>query len=148
MPWESEIFAGTKPDVTCDGEQSRHRLCIVRSELRPEKVASVWPDDGPSQPDSITVEDNRRSDQDAVEVFEYANSITPAYRIKVGRQVPRLGFVGIRPSEEKKKTGEQVRQSQQAYERGVQESETFGDDAEVCHSRSVDVRWESRVGQQ
>ena len=35
-----------------------------------------------------------------------------------------------------KKTGEQFRQSQRAHERDVQESETFGDGAEVCHGRS------------
>lgn len=38
-----------------------------------------------------------------------------------------------------RKTGKQLRQSQQAYERGVQESETFGGDAEVCHSESEGV---------
>ena len=93
-----------------------------------------------------------------METIEYTSSITPEYSIKVGKEVPRLRVVGIQPSEEGK-PGEQFRQSQQAYEQGVQESETFGDDVEHCHSRSegVSVRhmagdkdscWESRGGWQ
>lgn len=36
-------------------------------------------------------------------------------------------------------TGDQFKQSQQAYEQGVQESKTFEGDAEVCRSRSEGV---------
>lgn len=54
---------------------------------------SLRPDNGPSQPDAITVEDYRRSDQ-TLRCLIYANSITPEYRIKVGKGVPRLGCLG------------------------------------------------------
>jgi len=64
-----------------------------------------------------------------------------------------------RQSNDNKKAGGQFRQSQQAYEPGVQGSETFEGDAEVCHSGSegVSVRhmtedkeslWESRSGEE
>lgn len=37
-------------------------------------------------------------------MIEYTNSIAPEYRVKVGRGVPRLGFVGTRSSEARKES--------------------------------------------